>query len=233
VKEVSGTSFCLCPKRLEFGAQPSSPAFWPASAWTAEARQRRPFRVVSGSGREDNDHPTRTSGGLPRGFSTSFEWLGTGLPGVGLVRGALPSGRLFRHKSAPGTSAGGAVGALAVIEHRCRTSVPGTELRSYGSRPGCAPLRLMLPSRVAESAPSNDDGPDVGSVRRGAPSQHRFETARPFEAQTTYPQENAVWVPGIPTRTRGFLLGSAFPRVGVPGSPPIAIPEALDRVPVD
>jgi len=48
-------------------------------------------------------------------------------------------------------------------------------------------MRLMLPSQVAESAPQTMKGPEVRHVRRGAPSQHRFESARPFEADTAYP----------------------------------------------
>jgi hypothetical protein len=102
-----------------------------------------------------------------------------------------------------------------------------------GLPPGCAPLRLMFSSRVAESAPSNDVGPEVRCVRRGVSSQHRFETARPFDAPIANPQQNAGWVPGIqlfaaikvvclaplPSRCRSANLVHGFP-------PTTAVPEA-------
>jgi len=50
---------------------------------------------------------------------------------------------------------------------------------------------MVPPARLPESAPSNDVGPEVRRVRSGSPSQHRFETARPVDANPACPRENA------------------------------------------
>ncbi len=56
---------------------------------------------------------------------------------------------------------------------------------------------MMHPAQLPVSAPSNDVEPEWRHVWRDVPSQHRFETARPFEARTACPRKNAERVPGI------------------------------------
>jgi len=47
--------------------------------------------------------------GLSPHRNDCFERLGTGLPGIGIVRDGLSAGWWFRHNAVPGTSAGDAV----------------------------------------------------------------------------------------------------------------------------
>jgi hypothetical protein len=101
---------------------------------TAAPIQRRPISVVSGEGRESNDRADRTSGGLLLG--TRGAGSQTNVPPVTMMTGCTPGRHCFaehcykwyaRKAAGPGTrdatgaedvgtSAGGAVGAVAGIE---------------------------------------------------------------------------------------------------------------------
>jgi len=99
----------------------------------------------------------------------------------------------------------------------------------------------MAPSsRLPEIAPSNDDGPATCQARPGAPSQHRFETARPVNANPTCSRENAgnpspgraratsgsadIWRPTGACRARHcagttFRLRGTIHTMALPGNP--------------
>jgi len=61
-----------------------------------------------------------------------------------------------------------------------------------GCLAGPPPPRIGDLIALPVSAPSNDVGPATRQAQSGARSQHRFETARPFNANTAYPQDNEL-----------------------------------------